>query len=140
LNADTGSLLALPSVSSNAIKSIAFYAMNTPANARFCLNLLTLKPGMFTHQGKDAAGQVWFDDLGLSGLGLSQSGSNDSGRMEAQTTEPVSSEKLIGSAPPLGPSKYGAPGEGRTPKIWFLKPTRIPIPSPGLQTGAPCRD
>jgi ADP-dependent NAD(P)H-hydrate dehydratase / NAD(P)H-hydrate epimerase len=29
----------------------------------FCLNLLTLKPGMFTAQGKDAAGQVWFDDL-----------------------------------------------------------------------------
>lgn len=27
------------------------------------LSLLTLKPGLFTAQGRDAAGQVWFDDL-----------------------------------------------------------------------------
>lgn len=27
------------------------------------LSLLTLKPCLFTHQGKDAAGEVWFDDL-----------------------------------------------------------------------------
>ena len=27
--------------------------------------------------------------------------------------------------------KFGAPEETRTPKIWFLRPTRIPIPSPG---------
>lgn len=27
----------------------------------------------------------------------------------------------------------GAPEEGRTPKIWFLKPTRMPIPSLGRQ-------
>ena len=26
---------------------------------------------------------------------------------------------------------FGAPEETRTPKIWFLRPTRIPIPSPG---------
>jgi ADP-dependent NAD(P)H-hydrate dehydratase / NAD(P)H-hydrate epimerase len=32
----------------------------------FCLNLLTLKPGMFTAQGKDAASQVWFDDLDIN--------------------------------------------------------------------------
>ena len=29
--------------------------------------------------------------------------------------------------------KFGAPGETRTPKIWLLRPTRIPIPSPGLK-------
>ncbi|MDB5881581.1 MAG: hypothetical protein JWP43_1459 [Ramlibacter sp.] len=29
------------------------------------LSLLTLKPGLFTAQGRDAAGQVWFDDLGV---------------------------------------------------------------------------
>jgi hydroxyethylthiazole kinase-like uncharacterized protein yjeF len=30
------------------------------------LSLLTLKPGLFTGQGRDAAGQVWWDDLGAT--------------------------------------------------------------------------
>lgn len=30
---------------------------------RHTLALLTLKPGLFTAEGRDAAGQVWFDDL-----------------------------------------------------------------------------
>jgi len=34
--------------------------------AHATLALLTLKPGLFTHQGRDLAGQVWLDDLGLS--------------------------------------------------------------------------
>jgi len=33
------------------------------AGARYCLSLLTLKPGLFTAQGRDAAGEVWFDGL-----------------------------------------------------------------------------
>lgn len=33
--------------------------------ARHTLSLLTLKPGLFTAHGRDAAGQVWFDDLGV---------------------------------------------------------------------------
>ena len=33
---------------------------------RHTLSLLTLKPGLFTAQGRDAAGAVWFDDLGCS--------------------------------------------------------------------------
>ena len=32
---------------------------------RHTLSLLTLKPGLFTAHGRDACGQVWFDDLGL---------------------------------------------------------------------------
>ncbi len=32
--------------------------------ATHTLSLLTLKPGLFTALGRDAAGQVWFDDLG----------------------------------------------------------------------------
>ena len=41
------------------------YALPSTPNAtqRHCLTLLTLKPGLFTAQGRDAAGQVWFDDL-----------------------------------------------------------------------------
>ncbi|AGX86354.1 bifunctional ADP-dependent NAD(P)H-hydrate dehydratase/NAD(P)H-hydrate epimerase [Candidatus Symbiobacter mobilis] len=33
--------------------------------ATHTLSLLTLKPGLFTGQGRDHAGQVWFDDLGV---------------------------------------------------------------------------
>lgn len=35
---------------------------------RVCLSLLTLKPGLFTAQGRDAAGEVWFDDLGIADI------------------------------------------------------------------------
>lgn len=34
--------------------------------ARHTLSLLTLKPGLFTAQGRDAAGEVWFDTLGVA--------------------------------------------------------------------------
>jgi hydroxyethylthiazole kinase-like uncharacterized protein yjeF len=34
-----------------------------PTGPRFTLSLLTLKPGLFTAQGRDFAGEVWFDDL-----------------------------------------------------------------------------
>jgi len=33
---------------------------------RHTLSLLTLKPGLFTADGRDAAGDVWFDDLGVA--------------------------------------------------------------------------
>lgn len=36
--------------------------------AQHTLSLLTLKPGLFTAQGRDFAGQVWFDDLGESAM------------------------------------------------------------------------
>ena len=35
------------------------------ARARHTLTLLTLKPGLFTAAGRDHAGTVWFDDLGV---------------------------------------------------------------------------
>ena len=40
------------------------------------------------------------------------------------------------SPPPAVGSMFlnGAPEETRTPKIWLLRPTRIPIPSPGQNT------
>jgi hydroxyethylthiazole kinase-like uncharacterized protein yjeF len=34
--------------------------------ATHTLSLLTLKPGLFTALGRDASGQVWFDDLGAT--------------------------------------------------------------------------
>ena len=36
--------------------------------ASHTLSLLTLKPGLFTAQGRDAAGTVWMDDLGIQAL------------------------------------------------------------------------
>jgi ADP-dependent NAD(P)H-hydrate dehydratase / NAD(P)H-hydrate epimerase len=34
--------------------------------ATYTLSLLTLKPGLFTALGRDHAGEVWFDDLGIA--------------------------------------------------------------------------
>ena len=53
LNADSGRLAGKASTSDSS-----------PHAPRFCLSLLTLKPGLFTADGRDAAGEVWFDDLG----------------------------------------------------------------------------
>lgn len=36
---------------------------NAPPSPRHTLSLLTLKPGLFTGTGRDAAGTVWLDDL-----------------------------------------------------------------------------
>ncbi|MFC7408308.1 NAD(P)H-hydrate dehydratase [Hydrogenophaga atypica] len=50
LNSDTGALSGLP-----------------PTHGpRHTLSLLTLKPGLFTAAGRDAAGEVWLDDLGCA--------------------------------------------------------------------------
>jgi ADP-dependent NAD(P)H-hydrate dehydratase / NAD(P)H-hydrate epimerase len=37
-----------------------------PVRAAHTLSLLTLKPGLFTAHGRDAAGQVWLEDLGVA--------------------------------------------------------------------------
>ncbi len=52
LNPDTGSM----TVANNSIPS--------SAKALFTLTFLTLKPGLFTADGRDASGEIWFDDLG----------------------------------------------------------------------------
>ena len=48
LQADTGSLLGAEAI-----------------RATWTLSLLTLKPGLFTATGREQAGEVWFDDLGV---------------------------------------------------------------------------
>jgi ADP-dependent NAD(P)H-hydrate dehydratase / NAD(P)H-hydrate epimerase len=63
LDADTGTRGA---VALSAIKSGATQAHNRWASKRFTLSLLTLKPGLFTAAGRAAAGEIWFDDLGMS--------------------------------------------------------------------------
>ncbi len=49
-----------------AIKSIASSGRVISARGIFTLSFLTLKPGLFTASGRDRAGEVWFDDLGIS--------------------------------------------------------------------------
>ncbi len=69
LNADTGTYPIFAAASEFTINKIASQAINTKVRGEnapvFCLSLLTLKPGLFTAHGKDAAGEIWFDDLGL---------------------------------------------------------------------------
>lgn len=60
LDADTGE-----AGFENTIKSIAEDARHTSATDLFSLSFLTLKPGLFTAAGRDCAGEVWFDDLGV---------------------------------------------------------------------------
>lgn len=49
-----------------APESIAVRARPERAGGRFTLTFLTLKPGLFTAAGRDLAGQVWWDDLGVA--------------------------------------------------------------------------
>jgi ADP-dependent NAD(P)H-hydrate dehydratase / NAD(P)H-hydrate epimerase len=63
LQADTGTYTD----NEFATQFIAAPAIFHWAKRLYCLNLLTLKPGVFTAHGKDAAGQVWWDDLGMPG-------------------------------------------------------------------------
>lgn len=53
LDADTGQFLP------------GFAPGTVPGAPRHTLSLLTLKPGLFTAAGRDAAGQVWWDGLGV---------------------------------------------------------------------------
>jgi ADP-dependent NAD(P)H-hydrate dehydratase / NAD(P)H-hydrate epimerase len=57
LLADTGEWLATAQPSHAPVHTSA---------QRHTLSLLTLKPGLFTTEGQDAAGQVWFNDLGVA--------------------------------------------------------------------------
>jgi hydroxyethylthiazole kinase-like uncharacterized protein yjeF len=43
-------------------------ALGAAVRATHTLSLLTLKPGLFTAAGRDHAGAVWFDDLGVDTL------------------------------------------------------------------------
>ena len=65
LNADTGAASF-----KSTIKNIAANAYTASANRIFTLSLLTLKPGLFTASGRDCAGEIWFDDLGISAASL----------------------------------------------------------------------
>ena len=62
LNADTGQY-AIDSVASGGCSALGTWHIH----AKNTLCLLSCKPGLFTAHGRDAAGTVWFDDLGVDG-------------------------------------------------------------------------
>ena len=88
LNADTG-CYAEPHFAADLIAARAGF---TRVIGLFCLNLLTIKPGVFTAQGKDTAGQVWWDALDAlpDTLSGTLSGAHPSAPLNALDTVPVS--------------------------------------------------
>ena len=58
------------------------------------LSLLTLKPGLFTAHGRDAAGEIWFDDLGT-------------GTLTNAPTAIQATARLLGANPP-GPRPHAS--------------------------------
>ena len=96
LDADTG-----------ATTLIASYARSTGAGGLFCLSLLTLKPGLCTAQGRDAAGEVWFDDLGVSpptdiAPGARLIGANDAQRAARSSLAHASHKGSFGDVAVIG--------------------------------------
>ncbi len=75
--------------------------------ASHTLSLLTLKPGLFTAAGRDHAGVVWFDDLGISAPSRDPdcwlTGANDDGaalpRRHAQHKGSFGDVVVVGGAP-----------------------------------------
>lgn len=70
--------------------------------ARWTLSLLTLKPGLFTAQGRDHAGQVWFHDLGV--------------RADAERA----SAGLLTGASTLWPKRRHAQHKGSFGDVWVV--------------------
>ena len=70
LNVDTGQWLAPQTPDFIAGRAFPASASGSFDSEFRChtLSLLTLKPGLFTAQGRDACGALWFDDLGVGPL------------------------------------------------------------------------
>ncbi|MDP1789670.1 MAG: NAD(P)H-hydrate dehydratase [Methylibium sp.] len=75
---------------------------NAAVQARWTLSLLTLKPGLFTAQGRDHAGQVWFHALGVHA---------DASRASAS---------LLTAASTLWPARRHAQHKGSFGDVWVV--------------------
>lgn len=88
----------------NAETGCAFEA-TACINARWTLSLLGLKPGLFTAEGRDVAGDVWWDDLGLNLLTCRSP--------SAQLTTATQAEALL-------PSRRHAQHKGSFGDLWVV--------------------
>ncbi len=77
--------------------------------ASHTLSLLTLKPGLFTGQGRDAAGEIWFDDLAVvpafgqaTPTALLSSAPGATPRLHASHKGSYGDVAVIGGAPGMG--------------------------------------
>ncbi len=112
LDADTGRLA--PAGTGNG------RAQATTPGPRHTLSLLTLKPGLFTASGRDAAGQVWFDGLGVT----------------PPADEPVAAWLAGHGAPPAGkPAMAHASHKGTFGDVVVLGGQGIAVAGAGM-TGA----
>jgi hydroxyethylthiazole kinase-like uncharacterized protein yjeF len=68
--------------------------------ADYTLSLLTLKPGLFTAGGRDASGEIWFNDLGVTALGPAQA--QLSGRPDKQARPHASHKGSFGDVCVVG--------------------------------------
>jgi hydroxyethylthiazole kinase-like uncharacterized protein yjeF len=94
LLADTGKWLGTPP---------HLAAASTRAQ-RHTLSLLTLKPGLFTADGQDAAGKVWFNDLGVKpspkpAAWLQQHGAAQTERLHNSHKGSFGDVSVLGGAP-----------------------------------------
>ncbi len=85
---------------------------------RFTLSLLTLKPGLFTAQGRDCAGEVWFDDLGVTGV----------------TTAPATA--LLKGQPPVEPGPAHASHKGSHGEVLVLGGQGMDVDGVGMSGAA----
>jgi hydroxyethylthiazole kinase-like uncharacterized protein yjeF len=88
LNADTGTLPA--------------GADHAQTSSRACITFLTLKPGLFTAQGRDAAGTVWFDDLGCGAFAKDAPAARIAGTPAAQPRTHASHKGSYGDVAVIG--------------------------------------
>jgi ADP-dependent NAD(P)H-hydrate dehydratase / NAD(P)H-hydrate epimerase len=82
------------------------------------LSLLTLKPGLFTADGRDACGEVWFDELQVERPGSLRpvawlAGRNDQGRATRQRRH-ASHKGSFGDVVVIGGQDIGVEGAGMT--------------------------
>ncbi len=84
---------------------------NEAVRATHTLALLTLKPGLFTAQGRDHAGRIWLDDLGVAtppGRATAWLGGPEAlastlpGRLHAQHKGSFGDVLVLGGAPGMG--------------------------------------
>lgn len=77
-------------------------AVDATVRARWTLSLLTLKPGLFTAAGRDHAGAVWFDGLGVP----------------ADTEPPVA--RLVSAADVAWPARHHERHKGSFGDLWVV--------------------